>query len=71
MFEGEFRHGKPFGKGRITEYATGRVHEGLYDKIKKIDSVFGPDPYIINKGTPEANKFLLNACKDGRSYYRR
>ena len=69
MFEGEFRDGKPYGKGKITEYGTGRVHGGLFDVNKKIDTVYGPDQYVINKGTPEANKFLLHACKDGRSYY--
>ena len=71
MFEGNFVDGKPYGKGKITEYKTGWTHEGLFEDIdKKIDNVYGPDMYIINKGTQEANKYLLNACKDGRSYYR-
>jgi len=72
MFEGNFVDGKPNGQGKITEYKTGRVHEGFYEDVnKKIDSVYGPDIYVINKGNDEANKFLKKACKDGRSYYRR
>jgi len=65
-FEGEFVNGKPYGKGKITEYNNGRTHEGFFENTNKIiDSVYGPDYFVINKGTPEANKFLLNACKDG------
>ncbi len=71
-FEGQFVDGKPYGMGKITEYKSGRTHEGLFENTdKKIDSVYGPDYYIINKETEQGNKYLLEACKDGRSYYRR
>jgi hypothetical protein len=71
-YEGEFVNGKPYGKGKMIEYINGWVHEGLFENTSKIvDSVYGPDYYILNEGTPEGKKYLRKACEDGWTYYRR
>lgn len=55
----------------MTEYHNGRAHIGLFENTNKlIDSVYGPDYHVINKGTKEGNDYLLKACEDGRTYYR-
>lgn len=67
-YEGELKYGVPMGQGRITDYKSGQVHEGIYDGTKKVvDAVYGPDPYVIMKDRVAAEAYLKGICQDGRT----